>query len=303
MTARGSAADVAGVLARAFALVLVLALAVAPCAAGCSRGQAAASRPAGGAARVVSLAPSMTEALFAIGAGDRVVGRSRFCDYPPEARALPVVGDLEPDLEAIVALHPDLVVGLNGLSSDRLAEQLAARGVASWFVDTSSLAAIDSAIVELGERCGHAQQARALTGSLDARERAIERAVAGEPRPRVLLVVSLEPVVAAGPRSFADELIAHAGGQNVVTAGGPWPTLGFETIARLDPDVVLDATAVGSDQPSRITPGAAGWAGVGAVRRGRVVAVRDERVLRAGPRIADGLAALARVLHPGAPVP
>jgi iron complex transport system substrate-binding protein len=244
----------------------------------------------------------MTEAMFAIDAGGLVVGRSRFCDFPPEAAALPVVGDVDPDLEAILALRPDLVVGLSALSSPRLADRLGARGIATWFPDTSSLAAIDALLIGLGERVGHAPDARRVVDRLDARERAIERAVAAEPKPRVLMVVSLAPVVAVGPKSFADEVIRLAGGQNVLSDGGPWPTVGFEKIVYLDPDIVVDATLVGTDQATRLTRTAAGWEGLGAVREGHVVSLRDPRVLRAGPRIADGLEVLARALHPDAAV-
>jgi iron complex transport system substrate-binding protein len=279
----------------------VLAIAVSSIAA-CSRGEAAPLR-AGRAQRIVSLAPSMTEALFAIGAGDRVVGRSRFCDFPPEAKRLPIVGDVDPDLEAILELRPDLVVGLGGLTSGRLADKLGGSSIESWFPETSSLAAIDDLLVGLGERVGRPQEAKRVVLALDAHEQAIERSVAREPKPRVLMVVSLSPVVAAGPKSFADELIRSAGGRNVIVEGGAWPAVGFERIVDLDPDAVLDATVVGGDDFTRITPQAAGWGGLRAVGQGHVVAIRDERVLRAGPRIADGLAVLARALHPEATVP
>ena len=269
--------------------------------AACSRPETAAL-DAGGAHRIVSLAPSTTEALFAIGAGDRLVGRSRFCEFPPEARALPVVGDVEPDLEAILELRPDLVVGVGGLTSGRIADKLSARGVPTWFPVASSLTAIGALLRDMGERAGHAQDAGRLAQSLAERQRSIERSVAGAPRPRVFFVVSLAPVVAAGPDSFADELIRDAGGTNVVAEGGVWPTIGFERIVDMDPDIVLDAT-MGSDGATAISVQAPGWGGLRAVREGHVVPIRDERVLRPGPRIAEGLAVLARILHPEAAVP
>jgi iron complex transport system substrate-binding protein len=269
--------------------------------AACSRGQAAASSP--DARRIVSLAPSTTEALFAIGAGDSVVGRSRFCDFPPQVSALPVVGGVEPDLEAIFELNPDLVVGIAGLTSTRLADTLGAHNVATWFPGTESLAAVEDLLIGLGRRTGHENDARLLASTLRGRAQAIERAVAAEPRPRVLMVVSLAPVIAAGPSSFADELIRRSGAQNVVLDGGAWPTVGMERIVELSPDVVLDATAAGSDDVARIAPGTPGWSSVRAVRQGRVVPVRDGRVLRAGPRVVDGLAVLARALHPNAVIP
>ncbi len=270
----------------------------------CSRSDRspAAGLGAGGARRVVSLAPSTTEALFAIGAGDRVVGRSRFCEFPPEVKALPIVGDVEPDLEAILELRPDLVVGVRYIASVRTADQLKARGIPSWFADPNSLTAIGSLIRDLGERTGHAQDANRLAQALSARELAIEHAVAGASRPRVLFVVSLAPVVAAGPESFADELIQDAGGENVVSDGGAWPAIGFERILDMDPDVILDAST-GIEGMPRISADVPGWAGLRAVREGHVVPIHDERILRAGPRIADGLAVLARIFHPEAAIP
>ena len=286
-------------MTRRWLLVAILGSAIAAC----SRGKAAKVSAGSGARRIVSLNPSTTEALFAIGAGDRVVGRSRFCDFPPEAASLPIVGDVEPDLEAILELRPDLVVGLGGLTSDRLADKLGARGIPTWITYSSSLAAIDELIMGLGERTGLTKNAKRLVETIDANERAVERSVALERRPRVLMVVSVAPVVAAGPQSFASELIGKAGGENVIAEGGAWPTVGFERIVDLDPDVVLDATEVANSDATRLTRGAPGWGGLRAVREGHVVPVRDERVLRAGPRIAEGLGVLARALHPGVSVP
>lgn len=279
-------------------LAAVVSLAVA----GCSRRRVAPPTPVG-AVRVVSVAPSTTEALFAIGAGHEVVGRSRFCDWPPEAMKLPVIGGwVDVDLEAILQLLPDLVVGASGPSSVRLADALGARGIATWFPEVDSLASIDAMILGLGERTGRSVDARKVRDEIDARTAALGRAVAAEPAPRVLTVLGLTPVVAAGPGSFLDELVRRARGANVLTGGGPWQTLGVERLVELDPDVVLDAS-MGSDAgPSRITARAPGWADLRAVREGRVVSM-DERVPRPGPRVAESLAQIARTLHPRAVLP
>jgi iron complex transport system substrate-binding protein len=280
--------------------VRVAALAISACAA-CSRHDVA---PTGEAHRIVSLGPSTTEALFAIGAGDRLVARSRYCDWPPEATKLPAVGGLEPDIEAILQLGPDLVVGPSGQWSGRLTETMHAHGIATWFPDEiQSLAAVDALILGLGDRTGHSAQARDVDGRIDAREAAIEKATASAPRPRVLLVAGLGPIVAAGPHNFADDLLRHAGASNVVTEGGSWPTLGFERVVELDPDIILDASVAETGGTTHITRDAQGWSGVRAVREGRVVPIGDERVLRPGPRIAEGLAVLARALHPDAAIP
>jgi iron complex transport system substrate-binding protein len=255
------------------------------------------------ARRVVSLAPSTTEAIFAVGAGDRAVGRSTYCDYPPEATKLPAVGGVEPDLEVVLELRPDLVVGLRGASAARTAEKLSAHGIATWFPATDSLAEIDAMIVGMGARTGHTAEARRVAEKLEGQIAAVERAVASQPRPRVLMVVGVTPPVVAGPGSFADELLVRAGASNAAVEGGAWQTIGLERVAELDPDVVLDASESDGSTAPAITPGAPGWRGMRAVREGHVVRVSDGRVLRAGPRVGEGLAVLARLLHPDVRIP
>jgi iron complex transport system substrate-binding protein len=260
--------------------------------------------PAAQAHRVVSLGPATTEALFVIGAGNRVVARSSYCDWPPEARQLPAVGGIEPDIEAILQLGPDLVVGPSGQWSSRLNATLQAHGVATWFPEEiQTLAGVDALLLGLGMRTGHLAEAQAITRGLDAREDAIAKAVVAVPHPRVILVAAVSPVVVAGPRSFADDLLHHAGATNAVTDGGAWPTLGFERVVELDPDVILDASVTESGGITHITPQTPGWGSVRAVREGHVVPLADERVLRPGPRIAEGLAVLAHALHPEAAIP
>jgi iron complex transport system substrate-binding protein len=277
--------------------VMAAAIALAALAA-CSRGHVSAAA-ASESRRVVSVSPSTTETLFAIGAGDRVVGRSRFCDWPPEATKLPVVGGvLDANFETIVQLEPDLVVGSPGPSSTRLASKLESVGIATWFPEIESLDAIDAMILGMGDRTGHVDDARRVVRDVHVKTQLVEHSVAGESAPSVLMVVDVAPVVATGPHDFVDELIRRAGGTNVLATGASWQTLDFERIADLDPDFIIDASrADGVTQPA-IAAQAAGWKNVRAVRQGHVVAISDARVLRPGPRVAEGLAVLARALHP-----
>jgi iron complex transport system substrate-binding protein len=255
--------------------------------------------------RVVSLSPNTTETLFAIGAGDRTVGRSRFCDYPPEVKRLPVVGGYaDPSLEAIVALKPDLVVGARGPTSHGLADRLAALGIPTLFAPTESMAEIDAMIDELGKKLELGDSARQVVARSRRRREEVARAIEREPRVRVLLVFGTTPIVVAGPDSFPDEMLSLANGQNVVTSGKPYTTLGAERLVALEPDVILDASTTGSDERrSGIGPDEPGWRELDAVRKGRVVAIRDDAALRPGPRIGDGLAVIARAIHPHASVP
>jgi iron complex transport system substrate-binding protein len=260
--------------------------------------------PGNGATRIVSLTPSTTETLFAIGAGAKVVGRSRFCDYPPEAEKLPAVGGyVDTSFEAILALRPDLVVGARGPAGTRVTDRLEAQGIGTFFPPTESLADVKSMIVALGERVGAAPAARELVAKMDARQAALEAALAGRRRERVLLVFGLQPVVVAGPGSFPDEMLKRAGGDNVVTEGTPYPTLSIERLMALDADVILNAAMAEAGGLQRINVEAPGWKELRAVKTGRVVPLADESVLRPGPRVVDGMAVIARALHPDVSLP
>jgi iron complex transport system substrate-binding protein len=256
--------------------------------------------------RIVSLSPNTTEALFALGAGDRIVGRSRFCDHPPEVRNIPQVGGyIDPSLEAILGLAPDLVVGARGPAGPGLAEKLGGIGIGTFFPPTESMAEIDAMIEALGDRIGVRERARDVVARLRMRRDAVSLAVAGVRRVRVLLVFGVSPIVAAGPESFPDEMVGLTNAENVVTTGRGYPTLSVERLLTLNPDVVVNASMAGTpgDRGDGIRRDDPGWRELAAVREGRVVAIHDEAVLRPGPRIGDGLAVLARALHPTANVP
>jgi iron complex transport system substrate-binding protein len=254
----------------------------------------------------VSLSPSTTEALFAVGAGERVVGRSRFCDYPPEALRLPSVGGyVDPSLEAILGLAPDLVVGDRGPAGPTLSQKLGALGIDTFFPPTNSMADIDAMIADLAAKVGNRDQGLLVVERARARREGIAKALGGAPRVRVLLVFGTSPIVAAGPRSFPHEMIELVQAHNVVDAGGAFPTLNVEKLLTLDPDVIINAAMVGapSEAGDGLDRGAPGWRELRAVREGRVVALTDSAALRPGPRIGEGLAVLARAIHPETPIP
>ena len=210
---------------------------------------------------------------------------------------------VDSNFESILVLAPDLVVGARGPAGRGLVDRLEARGIATYFPDSDSLVAIDAMIAGVGERTGHAADARKVVADLDARVAAIASAVASEPRPRVLLVFGLEPVVVAGPSTFADEMLRRAGAVNAVSEGAGYPTLGMERVISLDPDVVINAAMAESHGAERIAADSPGWSSVRAVKAGRVVGLDDEAVLRPGPRVADGLRTLAHAIHPNAALP
>lgn len=263
-------------------------------------------RPTPASPRVVSISPSATEAVFALGRGDRLVGRSTYCDEPPEARAIPEVGGFaDPSLERIVALAPTLVIGERGPAGPRLVEALEQRGIATFFPPMGDLAAIVASLRGLGARLDAAKEAEVAAARIETAIAEVEREVAGRPRPRVLFLFDFAPLVAAGPGSFPDELLRRAGADNVVTTGGMYPRLGAEGVLALDPDAIVDGSAPGaySEPPLALLGGIAGLGALRAVRERRVARLEGTAALRPGPRIGDGLRQLARVVAQLAAVP
>ncbi len=270
-------------------------------ASGCSTSDVAGEVRAGapGPLRVVSISPSTTEAIFAIGRGAELVGRSRYCDEPPEARSVPEVGGFaDPSVERILALTPTLVVGERGPAGPRLVEALEQRGLATYFPPIGTLADIDAFLLGLGERMDAREGASRVIERIHAAASAVDAEVAGRARKRVLFLFDFQPLIAAGPGGFPDELLRRAGGDNVVTSGGAYPQLGVEAVLALDPDRILDGSAPAEGAPDALTMLRAipGLAELRAVRTGQVARLTGTAAIRPGPRIGEGLAQLARLL-------
>jgi iron complex transport system substrate-binding protein len=254
--------------------------------------------------RIVSLSPSTTEAVFALGAGSRLVGRSKFCDYPAEAAKVPSVGGyVDPSLEVILSLQPDLVVGARGPAGSGLADRLGEQGIPTFFPTTASLDEIRTMLRKLGAKLGRPDDATALIDGINAQVKRVSHQLQtdGKPLPRALLVFGTKPIVVAGPESFPGEVLTLAGARNVMAPGRAYPKIGMETLIALDPDVILDATVAAAHDGSGIALDAPGWRTLRAVRGGQLIPIRDEAVLRPGPRVGDGLITLANALHPSVP--
>ncbi len=251
------------------------------------------------AQRIVSLSPSTTEALFAIGAGPLVVGRSRYCNYPASVLHLPQVGGyVDPNLEAILALAPTLVTGARGPLGRSFVDKLERLSIASYFPETESVTNIESMLLGLGDRTGHRGDAEDIVKRMNGRLQATAERLRALSAPRVLLLYGTDPIVAAGKSSFADEMLRLARASNAVTNGTGYPTMGLEHVVVLDPDVIVNATfGEGMDNASKLAE-RAGWNKVRAVREGRVFELHDESVLRPGPRLPEGVEALAKIVHP-----
>lgn len=242
----------------------------------------------------------MTETVFALGAGESLVGRTSFCDYPPEARAVPVIGGFtDISVEAIVALAPTLVVGERRPGGRDLASDLGAKGIECFFPPMYSLAQIEEMVRALGDRLGRVERARTIVHQIDRRIAAVKARVEREPSPKVLLLFDFRPLVGAGPDAFPNELLALAGAKNVVTTGGEYPRLSPEGVLALDPDVVIDGSAGAyTDSPETLLRSVPGLDALRALKTGHVARLVTNTALRPGPRIGEGVEELAGIIHP-----
>jgi iron complex transport system substrate-binding protein len=255
-----------------------------------------------GPLRLVSLSPSLTEIVFALGREDWLVGVTDFCDYPPAARAKPRVGGtMTPDLERMLQVRPSLVLATAEGNPRDLVGHLTRLGVPVLAVKPEGYAGILDSIRLLGRALQAQAAASALVRGMDEQGARIRRAVAGRRRPRVLYLVWSDPLIAAGPASFIHDLLRMAGGENVVQAGAvAYPRVSLEEVVARAPEVILVAGHLDAmDRPSTIVRGGI-WQGVPAVRSNRVVPVPGDTIHRFGPRVVEGLGHLARAIHPEA---
>lgn len=246
--------------------------------------------------RVVCLVPSATELVFALGAGDRVVGVSAFDDHPPEVTRLPRIGGMtNPSFEGIAALRPDAVVGVEGPTDLTALRRLRALGVRVVVPRVESVAELLAAVDLYGRLLHLAPEAAALRRRIARDLDAVRARVGGRPRPRTLVVLGRRPLVVAGPGSWVDEVLSLAGGANVVTAGGRYPAIPRESLTTLLPEAILDFT--GHADGAALRDELAGI-DLPAVRHGRVTTLGDPMFLRPGPRVTEAAARLAAALHP-----
>ena len=292
-------AESANPLRRVVVAALLLAVVLASASPARSARAAEPAPPAGGAARIVSLAPSVTESVFALDRGDRLVGVSTFCDHPPErVRDLPRAGSyLTPNVERIVALRPEVVIGVPTPGNQAAVEQLRALGIVVVIVAEQTIADTWAAIRTIGAWTGNTAGADALVARLEGEIAAVREQAARLPKQKVLFVVGHDPLVAAGAGLFLDELIGIAGGVNVAaSAGGTWPRLSLESVIASAPDVIIDG-AMGSEASRGLDAWWKTFASVPAVRDGRLWPQRSDALLRPGPRIAIAARQLFDMIH------
>lgn len=252
------------------------------------------------AQRIVSLAPNLTETLFALGLGERVVGDTDFCDYPAEARGKPHVGGpLNPNLEAIAALHPDLVLATRAINRQDTVRSLEQLRIPVYATDPRNVEQVLASTARLGELLGASDHGKTVAADLRRRLNDLATRLAGSMAANVFFVVWQDPLISVGRSTFLADALLRAGARSVIDAGQDWPNINLEEVVRLRPEYLIYP----SDDQGQIRHeidelrGRPGWRDLEAVRRDRIVVV-SEAISHPSPRLVDAIEQLARVLHP-----
>lgn len=258
--------------------------------------------------RIVSLAPSATESVFAIGAGDKLIGDTTYCNYPERAKSLAKVGDtMNPNMETIVALKPDLVLVSTASQIEGFTKTLDQNGIAVYVMNPRSLDEVVESINRLAEILGAQVEAQALSAKIDKRrieigdkvgtslaegasKEAYERRLGVK---KVFVQISREPLFTIGKDSFLNQVIGEAGGKSVTAdVETAFPKLSKETASALDPEVIILSDSEDNQAPNdafKHSP---------AVKNGHVYKINADIISRPGPRLVDALEQIARDLHP-----
>ena len=247
--------------------------------------------------RIVSLAPANTEIVAALGLMDRLVGVTSFDDYPPEVASIGIIGDFaSPNLEAVAAAEPDLVLATSGVQADVIG-QLENLGAVVVAVDPADLESLFGSIVMVGQATGTSEEADTIVSSMRSQLDEITVAIGDATPVPVFLEIAQDPLFTAGPGTLLDDLITAAGGANIVTQEG-YVAFSVEQLVAEDPAVYM-ATLGSMSDPDDLAS-RPGYADIDAVRTGRVYVLEDNLVSRPGPRVIEGVRLIAEALHPDA---
>ena len=244
--------------------------------------------------RAISLAPSVTEMIFAAGAGDRLVGVTTYCNYPPETAAIAKVGDTQtPNMETIVALRPQVVFVSTASQLEAFMKTLEQQKIAVYVTDPKDIEGVLRGLAAFGDLFGTRDDAANVIRGLRERAERVTHAVPQEKRPRVFLQISEDPLYTIGKDSYLTKLIEAAGGESatkdIATA---YPTLSKETALALDPEIIILSDSDDNKKPNRVFDNSP------AVRNGRVLRINADILARPGPRLVDALEQMAKGIHP-----
>jgi iron complex transport system substrate-binding protein len=244
--------------------------------------------------RAVSLAPNLTENIFAVGAGDRLVGVTTFCNYPAEAKSIQKVGDtISPNLETIVAIKPDVVLVSTASQIEAFKNILEQNGIAVYVTNPDSIEGMLANLQQLGDLFGTRDKADELVSRLQQRISNVQNGVAGSDKPKVFIQIEKEPLFTVGKQSFITVVVEKAGSESVTSnIETPYPKLSKETASTLNPDAIILSVSDDNLEANEVFKNSP------AVKKGRIFNVDVDLLSRPGPRLVDALEQIARDLHP-----
>ncbi len=253
----------------------------------------------GHAARTISLAPSLTEIVFAVGAGRRLVGRTGRCDYPPEASKIPAIGAyLKPDIERLISLSPDLVLATKSGTRKEMVSHLENLGLKVFVAESRSVDDVFSLIRRVGILLGTQDKASALVTELARTRKALRLKLANVKKPSVLFLVGTRPLVVAGGKSSIGAMIREARGVNIAEdAGIPHPKYSGEEVIKKDPDLIVMLGKEHMNRESSLEE-LKRFGELSALKNGRVYQMDGNLLARPSPRVIEGMEKLAAILHP-----
>ncbi len=249
--------------------------------------------------RIISLAPSITEILFSLGLGSKVVGVTSYCNYPKEAANIAKVSDtLHPNLEMIISLKPDLVLVSTASQLEQFTAKLSEVGIPVFVIKSQSVIGVINSIELVGQVTNSVEQATKLTDSLKARLEKVIQENNSKSRPKIFFIVGTEPLITAGRNAFITDLINLAGGTSIsADVETEWPAYSIETVIARSPDIILSpGSHVDGESSNTALP--KGLAATPAVKKQQTYQIDGDLILRPGPRIIDGLEQMSKIFHP-----
>jgi iron complex transport system substrate-binding protein len=250
--------------------------------------------------RIVSLAPNITEVLYALNLGDRIVGVTRFSDYPKEAKQKPKVGTyVNFNIEKIVALKPDLIIATYGGNPKAAIQRLEKLGFAIYVTKAGNVKDVLSMIESIGMITDTRERAATIVNRLKKRIETVTNRVRNTPRPLIFLQINAKPLMTVGAGSFHDQVIELAGGRNLAEGSSVrYPQYSIEDVLQREPDYILISTMDRADLFEQQKADWMRWESIPAVRNDRICFIDSDLIDRASPRIVDGLEEMAKLIHP-----
>ena len=252
--------------------------------------------------RIVSLAPSLTETVYALGLQDRLVGDTDYCDYPADAqKKTKVGGGISPSLEQIAALHPDIVLVTKGFNRLETVHALDKLGISSYATDPHTVNDIITSLKKLADLLGVPEAGATVSTEMEHQLTILQQRLASSPAKRVLFVVWHQPLISVGKDTFIADALRRAGAISIVNSEQNWPQVNLEEVARIQPDFLVFAASHSEAVPSTVEALSAlpAWSILDAVNNRRYAVISDA-VNRPAPRIVVAIEDLARQLHPDA---